>query len=325
MKRKLFSINITYIFPIAILLFLVLIFTFTTGGKLLGRNNLRYILNEVVPLVIGGLGMIFVVAQGSVDISLGSIVALTGTVMAILSADFPLPMLFPLALLIGALAGCLNGVLVGRFKVPSITVTLATSIGLRAYVAYITSGKAIFVAKEVLILDKFAQKMLIFIAAILVMGYLYEYTRLGYYSKAIGENEVAGMFTGIAVRNMKVIAFVLSGMMAGLVGLMTVGRVGGANNTLGNMYELQVLLALFVGGVPVEGGMESKVPKMMLGAITMAVLNNGLTLSGVSGDYSKGIQGVVLILVVFLTMHFRKNYGKTSYRKIKEEESYEMR
>jgi ribose transport system permease protein len=318
MKNKNLHKILADIFPFVILASLVLLFSILTQGKLLAGRNIKSIFNEIIPLTIGGLGMIFVIAQGSTDISMGSVLAFAGTIAALTSDFLPIYLLFPVAMILGALIGSLNGLLVSYFKMPSIMVTLAVGIGLRGFVSYVTSKDSPLASRELLKLDQFGNKLIIFIVVVLVMGYLFEYTKAGHFSKAIGENEVAGRYTGIPVKKMKVLAFVLSGMVAGLLGLMTIARVGGVTNKIGNMFELQVMLAVFVGGVPVAGGMASKAYKVLLGSATIAVLNSGLALLRVSSDYSKGLQGIILIFVVFLTMYLKKSYERSSDRKIKE-------
>lgn len=318
MRKKSFQKIIADIFPYMILASIIIFFTIMTKGKLLSVRNLRSVFNDIAPLAIGGMGMIFVISQGSTDISMGSVVAFAGTIAALTSSFLPIYLLFPIAIALGALIGLLNGFLVSFFKMPSIMVTLAVGIGLRGFVSYITSHNSPLASKEMLKLDLLSNKLIIFLVVAVVMGYLFEYTKIGFFSKAIGENEVAGKYTGISVKKMKILAFVLSGMMAGLLGLMTVARVGGVTNKIGNMFELQVMLAVFVGGVPVAGGMASKAYKVLIGSATIAVLNSGLALLRVSGDYSKGIQGIILIMVVFLTMYLKKSYEKSSDSRIKE-------
>jgi ribose transport system permease protein len=147
---------------------------------------------------------------------------------------------------------------------------------------------------------------------VLLMGYLFEYTRVGYYSKVIGENETVGKFTGISVNKMKILAFIFSGVMAGIVGAFTISRIGGVDPGMGNFFELQVMLALFIGGVPVTGGMGSKIYKLLIGAPTIALLENGLVLCRVRGELSELIEGIVLILVVFITL---KSYSRSAAAK----------
>lgn len=306
--KKEFWTKFEHIFPFTGLILMVIIFSVTSGGKLWSGDNLKTILNAMLPLILGGCGMIFVVAQGGCDISVGSTVAITGTVAALACQSFGFGAYFPAAILLGALVGLFNGVIVSRFKVQSLMVTLALLIALRALVVYITNGSVVYVSDTVLALDDFAVKIPIFLVLVGIMYYLFEYTKIGYFCKAIGENEVAGAYTGIPVKRYKVIAFILSGIMAGIVGALTVSRVGGVDPTMGNFFELEVMIALFVGGVPVTGGSGSKIYRLLIGATTLAVLENGLTLSKVSSEVSELIEGIILIGVVFFTLFMRTKF-----------------
>jgi ribose transport system permease protein len=132
------------------------------------------------------------------------------------------------------------------------------------------------------------------------MWYLFDFTKAGFFSKCIGENQVVGQFAGIPVKTYKTLAFALSGLMAGFVGIFSVGRIGGIAPTMGNFFELQVMTAMFVGGVPVTGGASSKFYKVLVGSLMLAFLQNGLTISRVPSEVSELIQGLILLSVVFL-------------------------
>lgn len=307
MKKGIWS-KLEYVFPFTGLILMALIFSFTSGGRLWVSDNLMTIFSAMLPLILGGAGMIFVIAQGGCDISMGSCVAFTGTIAALACQSLGFAAYFPTALLVGALVGLFNGVIVSRFKVQSLMVTLAMLIALRALVVFITNGSVIYVSASVLSLDNLNEKLPIFIVAVAVMYYLFEYTKVGYYCKSIGENEVAAGYTGIAVRRYKILAFILSGIMAGLVGSLTVARIGGVDPTMGNFFELEVMIALFVGGVPVTGGAGSRVYRLFIGAATLAVLENGLTLSKVSSEASELIEGLILIAVVSFTLFTRRKF-----------------
>lgn len=294
--------SIASVAPFAGILVLLIFFSIATGGKLLSPANLMGIVDAAIPLIIGGLGMIFVVSQGSCDISQGSLVALSGTIAALAVNQFGIVALFPAAILTGACVGAFNGFILSRFKVSSLTVTLAMLIALRALVAYLTNGEAIYASPDVLSINDYSIKIPVFIVLIIITGYLFEYTRLGYFSKVLGENEIVGNFTGISVNKMKILAFVFSGIMASIVGAFTISRIGGVDPGMGNFFELQVMLALFIGGVPVTGGIGSRIYKLFIGAPIIALLENGLVLCQVNGELSELIEGAVLILVVFITL-----------------------
>ncbi|WP_434643829.1 ABC transporter permease [Thermoanaerobacterium thermosaccharolyticum] len=307
MKKGLWS-SYQRIFPFISLILLIIIFSIIVGPKFWSVDNLVNIINQVVPLILGGAGMIFVVTQGGCDLSQGSALALVGTIAAMASNSLGFIAYFPAAIFLGTLIGAFNGVIVSKFKVQSLMVTLAMMITLRAIVVYITGGQVIYVSSSVLLLDNFAIKISIFVTTMAVMYYLFEYTKIGFYSKVIGENEMVGIYSGISVDKYKILAFMISGIMAGIVGALTVGRIGGVDPAMGNFFELQVLMSLFVGGVPVTGGAGSKIYKLFIGALILSVLQNGLILSRVSAEVSELVEGIILIGVVFFTLYIRSKF-----------------
>jgi len=137
-------------------------------------------------------------------------------------------------------------------------------------------------------------------------GYLLKYTRFGAYCKAIGENEKTMIFTGINTDRIKLFAFIISGAMAGIASVFTLARLGGASNTMGSGFEMRVMMAMFIGGIPVSGGMNTKLYKLFLGAPMIVLLENGLVICGASGGLTQLIRGIVLLLVVYITVAVEK-------------------
>jgi ribose transport system permease protein len=230
------SFDFEKVMPFMGLIIITVFFSIVTGGKLLRVSNLSGILNQAIPIIIGGLGMIFVASQGSVDISQGSVLALSGTVAALATSKYGIGILFPVAMLTGGVVGLFNGVILSKFKVSSLTVTLAVLISIRALVAFLTRGEVIYAPLEVLSIGNLSIKLPIFILIVLIIGYLFEYTKIGYYCKVLGENEVVGKYTGISVDKVKILAFMLSGIMAGFLGVFTVSRIGGVDPGMGNFF-----------------------------------------------------------------------------------------
>lgn len=301
------------IIPFIGLLILLILFSLIIGGKFWKTNNLLAIFNQTVLIMIGGLGMIFVVAQGSVDISQGSTLALVATLTGIVVNNYGLMAIIPTVLLVGGLVGLINGVVVSKFKVSSLTCTLGLLIAIRALVAALCQGTVIYIPFELFAFSNFNILFPTFIVLIIIIGYFFEYTKIGYYSKIIGANEVKAKYSGVPVGKMKIVAFIISGIMAGVAGVFTLSRIGGVDPGMGNFFELQVLLALFAGGIPVTGGTSSKIYKLFIGSLIVGILENGLTLANVSGVLAEGIKGIVLIMVVFITMYHTNSQmrGKT--------------
>ena len=314
MKNKLWSV-VQKIFPVLGLLIIVIIFSILCGDKLWTKNNLLNIINTMIPICIGGAGMVFVAAQGSTDMSMGALLAATATVAGLASIKLGLVGFIVIALLAGLLLGMFNGFILAKFKVSSLMVTLALSIMLRAIVSFLSNGQAIFVNPSILALNQPAVKFPVFIVVMLVMWFIFQYTKAGFFSRCIGENEVVGRFAGINVDKYKIIAFALSGLMGGVVGIFNVGSVGGVTPTMGNFFELQVMTAMFVGGIPVLGGSESKFYKLILGALMLAFLQNGLTLSRVASEVSELVQGLILLSVVFFSIFAKTRYQKSELQK----------
>lgn len=298
---------VEYLFPFLGLAVIVLIFTIVSGDKLWTARNVSNIINSVIPLCLGASGMLFVSTQGSTDMSMGSLLALCGTMGGLASLTYGLVGFIAVSLLTGLLVGVLSGVLVAYFKVSSLMVTLAMLIALRAVVAYVTNGQALFLDSSILSLNAMSFKLPFTVILLLLMWYLFSYTKIGFFSRCIGENEEVSRYAGVPVKLYKVLAFTLSGLMAGVVGILTVVKIGGVSPTMGNFYELQVMTAMFVGGIPVSGGSSSKFYKIVVGSFMLIILQNGLTLSMVSAEISELIQGVLLLFVVYMSIYIRKH------------------
>ncbi len=303
---------ITNLIPIVALGVMIIVFSITTNGMFLSGSNVVGLIEQFIPLVMGGLGMIFVIAQGSIDMSFGSTLALCGTVGFIVGAEVGSWLFLPVAIGIGFAIGLFNGVIVSKFKVSSFMVTIAMLITIRAVVQLVLVGKTFIVPTEIRNYNDFTVKIIVTVALIAIVYYLFERTRLGRYSRAIGENEKAVKSSGISNEKYKIIAFIISGVFAGIAGAFMLARAGGTNSNLGNMQELRIFMTMFIGGIPITGGMGTKVYKVLAGAAVIALLENGLSFSGASGPVYEMVEGLILIAVIALTLYM---YNKAIHTK----------
>ncbi|HBI73509.1 MAG TPA: hypothetical protein DEG06_07185 [Lachnospiraceae bacterium] len=303
MKKK---INLELVLPFAFLMVLFLIFSIMNGKAFFSIHNIKTIIDTMIPLCIGGYGMVFVISQGSIDMSSGSNLAFSATLGAILAQWLGSFTLLPLCILIGAVVGLINGFLVSRFKVSSMMVTLAQLIILRSLVVVLSNGDVIFVKPSILKLNRWGAKSLIFILATVAAIYLFEFSKMGFASKSMGENEVVCSYVGLKTKWIKTLAFMISGAFAGLAAIMTVARIGGVDPNMGSSFELQVMLAVFVGGVPVSGGSKSGIYKIIIGALLFSILQSGLVLSDVSSEMVELIQGLLLLIMVGVILKANK-------------------
>lgn len=284
--------------------------------RMLTAYNLNLLLDQSMLSIILGCGVLFVVAQGSTDLSVGVNLALSGVIAtwAALASGLPF-LLLPVALIVGLAVGAFNGIVVSRFKVPSFMQTIAMLFGVRGLVNYIQKIIATQRIPDVLkFINEPYAKIPIFIVVVLVMAYIFEFTNIGRYSRAIGENETAAKFVGIPVRKIKLIAFALSGLMAGIGAIFSLVTIGSTSQQMGVFLEIRTIMAIFLGGVLVTGGSSAKFYKILLGSFSITIIVNGLAIIGKSdSQISQTVQGILLLLILLVSIlaSRRKDSKKT--------------
>ena len=282
-----------------------LFFAIASKGKMLTAYNLQMLLDQSMVIIVIGCGMLFVVAQGSIDLSVGVNLALSGVIgmWAAIALNLPF-LLIPVALVVGAIVGAFNGIIISKLKVPSFMLTIAMLIGVRGIVHLIQVDiGAQYLPASLRILNEPFVKILMFIVIIAIMAFVFEFTRAGRYSQSIGENESVAKFVGIPITKVKVLAFALSGLMAGAASVFSIITVGGTSQTMGSFTEMKVAMAIFLGGVLVTGGTSAKIYKMLLGSFSITIIVNGLAIIGFpESQVSESVEGILLMLILFVTM-----------------------
>ncbi len=288
--------------PIMIFALVAILFGIITGGTIFSVTNLMSIFNQSVACIIAALGMLFVAAMGGTDITPGVVCALGGCFGLMAATGTGASIWFIIvSILIGIGSGLLLGYVNAKRKVNSFMASLALLIAYRAVVTTVLSNHVFYLPNNMYFLDNFWFKVVVVVVLTLVIVYIFHYTPFGVYVRCIGENEVAVKYTGVNVDRIKIIAFVISGWMGAIAGIFTVARLGGTNNTIGSGFEMKVMMALFIAGIPVQGGFDAKVYKILFGAPTIIMLENGLVLAGASGGVTQLIRGLVLLGAVALT------------------------
>lgn len=320
MKRT--KVQLYDLLPLIALVALVIAFGITSQGKIFSPFNLRSICTQSIPVIIGGLGVLFAVAMGGCDLSVGAVAAVSATVGAQLGSQYGLPVMILVSLLIGLVSGFVVGFIVSRLHVPSFMVTLAMLIGLRGFCnALLSAWGQVYNPDGLGELSSFGASMVLVIILIVVVGYVFEKTSFGYYCKGMGENENTVKSTGVDTAKVRHIAYIISGVTAAIMGLVLISSVGGSSTTLGQFMEMKIQMAIFLGGVLVTGGMKSKIYKLILGSLSITVITNGLTLSGAGGGLSELVQGVLLMLILFVTIQTSDRAGRSHVTKKKAAES----
>lgn len=268
-------------------------------------RNFTNIASQASTLLIVCLGATFVVLIGSIDLSVGAIVLLTGAASVIfLDQTGAALLVLPFAALFGAGLGLVNGLLVTVGRIQSFVVTLGTLSIFSGAALQLLGGQAIQFENstfEQLAIGQLVPSLpniaLFALIAWVVMVFIAANTKFGRYTYIIGGGEMVAQTAGVPVRRYKILAFMLSGLLAGVGASLAVARLGAAGPTLGGDLLLNSLAAIVVGGTSLSGGSGGP-HRTLIGVLIIAILDNGLNLLGVSSYTQMIVKGAVVIAAV---------------------------
>ena len=272
----------------------------------LAPNNIINVIRQTSIYGIIAVGMTFVILTGGIDLSVGSILAVSGAVCAgLIHAQLPLAAVIAAALGVGIAFGVFNGLFITLGKITPFVVTLGMMGIARGITLIYTNGYPIsglpedfrFVGSGYLF--GLPIPVLIFIAVVLVAHFVLTQTRMGRYTYAIGGNEAAVRLSGINANFYKALAYVIAGATAGLSSVILTARLNSAEPVAGNGYELDVIAAVVIGGTSLSGGRGS-IWGTFIGALMIGVINNGMNLLGISSYFQLVVKGFIIIGAVWL-------------------------
>jgi len=300
---------IYFIFAGIILLFSILLFDrgFLTG------SNMMNIARQTAMISIMAIGMTFVLAAEEIDLSFGSVVALSAIITAlVLRATGSILLGVAAGLLTGAVIGLINGLFVARVGIPSFLVTLGMSgiiLGLARWVSHLQS---IPINNDVFAFifgsGDIGPVPVLFIWMVLatILGHIVlKKTPFGRKVLATGGNKISALYSGVKVSRIKLSVMVINAVLAALAGILYAGRLHGARYTLGESEVMIVIAAVIIGGTSMFGGKGSVIGSV-IGALIMGILNNGLILMGLSVDQQMIFRGLIIIVSVSLTMREKR-------------------
>lgn len=252
-------------------------------------------------------GMTFVILTGGIDLSVGSLLALSGAIAAglMVSAGVPWPIAALMGLLAGTVLGIANGLAVTVFRIPAFIATLAMLSIARGLTQLYTGGRPFtgldpaFNAIGQGDIGPVPVPVVIMTIAVVIGWVVLRFTVFGRQVYAIGSNPDAARLSGIPVRRVLVAVYAISGFLAGLAGLVTTARLSSAQPTAGVGFELDAIAAVVVGGMSLAGG-EGSIVRTLIGALLIGVLNNGLNLLNVDPFVQPVIKGLVILVAVGL-------------------------
>ncbi|MFP3041104.1 ABC transporter permease [Treponema primitia] len=311
LKKIDWSKYIVYIAFIVVFLFLSV---WLGNRSFLSANNILNITRQTAMITIMAVAMTFVIGAAQIDLSIGSIVALSSLIAALtLRSTHSIFLALFLSLLAGFIIGAINGLLVTKVRIPAFLVTLGMMGIVRGSAMWLTNTAAISISNTtfnfIFGVGNIAGRipvLLLWTLVFVVCGViLLNKTSFGKKTLATGGNEIAARFTGINTDRVKIITFMMSGTFAAFAGILYAGRMQAGRYTFGDSDEMNTIAAVILGGTSMAGG-TGFVVGTLIGSLLMGMINNGLILGGLSVSQQTIVRGVIIILAVALSNITRK-------------------
>ncbi|MCL4514485.1 MAG: ABC transporter permease [Firmicutes bacterium] len=287
---------------------LLIIFAFT-APYFATFENLRNVLRQVSVNTVVAVGMTFVIILAGIDLSVGAIVALIGSLAAgFLQAGYSLWLVLLLMVAIGAASGAINGYFVAYQGVPAFIVTLATMTIYRGLAFLRTGGYAIPIANDAFLglgrgyLGPIPTPVVVMVVIIIIGHVILTMTKFGRHALAVGGNEEASRLSGVNVEVTKLLIYTMSGVLAGIAGILLAGRLGAGSANSGTGLELDAIAAVVLGGTDLMGG-RGTITGTILGAFIIGIISNGLTLLNVEPFYQMVIKGCIILFAVWFNIY----------------------
>lgn len=300
-KRMELFINV---FPFLSLVAVVAGFALLSGGRTLNMANCRKIFEQSFSLLIVAGAAVFLLSQNCLDMSVGAIIGMAGAVAALVS-KVNIPLAFLAALGVGLLIGLVNGILHGVLGINAMIATLSMSFILRGLLLIICKSGTLGIAVGMYDLDHVGLKMGVCVVFLGVSWFFFQFHSYGKKCRAVGAGETAAVQSGVPVCFIKIFSYLFMGAAAGIAGFFTVIRTGAAMYNTGNMVEFDILIALILGGMPINGGVGSRFRSALIGVLILGILNNGMVLLGLNTYPQLITKGIIFILVLAMTFTIR--------------------
>lgn len=279
----------------------------------LSYGNIMNILRQTAMISVAAVGMTFAISAGLIDLSTGSVVAMSALTTALMLRVTGWVPAVICGLLVGFVSGFLNGIVVAKVRIPAFLVTLGTSSVFAGIARTLTNLEAVPITNV-----KFnfifgsgdigpISTLFLWTIVVMILGHiLYRKTSFGRAVLAVGGNESTARYSGIKVDQIKIWAMTLCGVASAFAGILYAGRLNGARYTLGENDNMSVIAAVVIGGTSFSGG-KGTIVGTIIGSIVIGMLNNGLLLMGLSVSEQMMARGLIIILAVSLSLRESKN------------------
>ena len=292
---------------LSVLVLLCVIVSIATS-KFLKPNNLISVLRQISINAYIALGMTLIIILGHIDLSVGAIVAMSGTLTVgfIVTQGLPIPVAILLGILLGMAAGLISGMIVTYFRVPAFIITMAM-MNVCSGVAYVYSGgQATRINDDFFsaigtgyLFNTIPLPVVYMIILIIVISFLLGKTKFGTYIYAIGGNREAARLSGVPIKKVEIAVFTISGVLSAFAGLVLCSRMYSGQPSVGSGYELDAIAACVLGGTSMSGG-KGRISGTIFGAMVIGIISNGLNLIGVSSYWQLIVKGLIIACAVLL-------------------------
>lgn len=306
-RRKIMNKIVPLLKERAIYVVMIVLFAFftITTDTFCTANNLLNVARQISMLGIASVGMTMVILTGGIDLAAGSIITFVNIITAYFMVNMGVNMWLAIliALIASTMIGFFNGFAVANFNMPALIVTFATQTIFEGLAYIICGGIPIFGFSSTFsfigqgYIGTIPFPIILLIIAFIIGAFILVKTYFGRYIYAVGGNEEASELSGIRVKKVKYMVYALSGLFAGIAGIVMLSRTNSGQPTAGKGYEFDVITAVVLGGVSVNGG-SGKISNVLAGVLIIGMLSNGMVLLNVSSYAQMVVKGIILLLAV---------------------------
>lgn len=311
-----FKDNIGIIIALLVMCIFLIVFP-TTRTTFMTPKNVFNILRQNASNLFLATGMTMVIILGGIELSVGSVIALSGVVAAGCVINFGLPEVvgFLAAIAVGAIVGMFNGIVICKTDIPPFIVTLASMNITKGIALVLTGGSPIRCMTDAFkfpgagYVGPVPTPVILMIIVFIIAAFMINRTQLGRHIYAVGGNAQAAKFSGINVQKVKFIVYTYTGIMSGIAGVVVASRLYSGQPTAGDGAEMDAIAAVVVGGTSMSGG-SGRLGGTLIGVLIIGVLNNGLNLLGVDSNWQYIVKGLVILLAVYVDFIRNKKAGR---------------
>ncbi len=291
------------ILPFVGLAVVVIVLGVLSGGRIFASANLGNILDQCYTIILLSVGCSFLYAHGGFDLAVGGIYGLSMMVsgLILLSSENMSPwLLLPLCIVISLVCYLIVGIVTVKLNLPAFITTLCMQFICRGIVTTISDGN-INLPASVAVADSWVIKIIVLVVLLVVSYIIMRKTPFGKKNCAIGENPVAARQAGINIDKIRLLSYVIVAVLVGVAGFFAMSSARTVATLAGSGYEMDVIVAVVLGGMSLSGGLKSSVRAPIIGAMIVVLLTNGLVIIGVPSVWSDFVIGIVFLVVILLT------------------------